>query len=222
MNNDNFQNALQSSFEKECATLNMLDIPMYEVSEKFEKKMSKLISRQRKPYFHLICTAGRRAACIVVAIIVLSASSLTVKAVREAVYDFFMKVFSDHTEVSTVVESDTSVVDKIYEFYEITNLPDGFELVDSSITDTNCYYKYRYGDKQIIFTQTINSQFTTYLDNENGDIEKFTGDDGTEYVIREAANDFIVIWSNEKYTFKISSNLDKELIFNLCKSTKAK
>lgn len=71
-----------------------------EFSEKFERKMDKLIRRRNKPYFNLICTGGRRAACIVAAIIILSASSLSVEAVREAVNDFFMSIFGDHTAVS--------------------------------------------------------------------------------------------------------------------------
>ena len=76
-----------------------------EFSEKFERKMDKLIRRRNKPYFNLICTGGRRAACIAAVVIILSASSLSVEAVREAVHDFFMSIFEDHTAVS--VNSDT-------------------------------------------------------------------------------------------------------------------
>ena len=67
--------------------------------------MDKLIRRRNKPYFNLICTGGRRAACIAAVVIILSASSLSVEAVREAVHDFFMSIFEDHTAVS--VNSDT-------------------------------------------------------------------------------------------------------------------
>lgn len=57
-----------------------------ELSKKFERKMDKLIRRRNKPYFNLICTGGRRAACIAAVIIILSASSLSVEAVREVVH----------------------------------------------------------------------------------------------------------------------------------------
>lgn len=77
-----------------------------EFSEKFERKMDKLIRRRNKPYFNLICTGGRRAACIVAAIIILSASSLSVEAVREVVHDFFMSIFGDHTAVSVSINTE--------------------------------------------------------------------------------------------------------------------
>lgn len=101
-----------------------------EFSEKFERKMDKLIRRRNKPYFNLICTGGRRAACIVAAIIILSASSLSVEAVREAVNDFFMSIFGDHTAVSVNNATEKDYPATIKEEYAISNLPDGFELSD--------------------------------------------------------------------------------------------
>ena len=73
----------------------------HEFSDKHNKKMKKLIKRQSRPYFNLISTAGRRVACVVVAMIVLSASALSVEAVRNAVYDFIIKIFSNHSVVTT-------------------------------------------------------------------------------------------------------------------------
>lgn len=69
----------------------------HEFSDKHNKKMKKLIIRQSRPYFKLISTAGRRAACVIVATVVLSASALSVDAVRGAVYDFVMENFADHS-----------------------------------------------------------------------------------------------------------------------------
>ena len=80
-----------------------------EFSEKFERKMDKLIRRRNKPYFNLICTGGRRAACIAAVIIILSASSLSVEAVREVVHDFFMSIFGDHTAVSVSINTEKDI-----------------------------------------------------------------------------------------------------------------
>ena len=101
-----------------------------EFSEKFERKMDKLIRRRNKPYFNLICTGGRRAACIAAVVIILSASSLSVEAVREAVHDFFMSIFEDHTAVSVNSDTEKDYQATIEEEYAISNLPDGFELSD--------------------------------------------------------------------------------------------
>ena len=101
-----------------------------EFSKKFERKMDKLIRRRNKPYFNLICTGGRRAACIAAVVIILSASSLSVEAVREAVHDFFMSIFEDHTAVSVNSDTEKDYPATIEEEYAISNLPDGFELSD--------------------------------------------------------------------------------------------
>lgn len=89
------ENVFNERFESDMEEFR--STPPHVFSEKHNKKMAKLIKRQRKPYFKLICTTGRRVACIVVLMLVVFASSLTVKAVREAVYDFIMSIFSDHT-----------------------------------------------------------------------------------------------------------------------------
>ena len=70
-------------------------------SKKHIKKMTRMIRDQKKPYFKLICTSGRRAACIIITIIALSASALSVRAIREAIFDFITKNFSDHTVITT-------------------------------------------------------------------------------------------------------------------------
>ena len=73
----------------------------HEFSDKFNRKMKKLIARQKKQYFRFVSTAGRRAACIILAVVVISASALSVEAVRNAVYDFIIKIFSNHSVVTT-------------------------------------------------------------------------------------------------------------------------
>ena len=90
----------------------------HEFSDKHNKKMKKLIKRQSRPYFNLISTAGRRVACVIVAMIVLSASALSVEAVRNAVYDFIIKIFSNHSVVTIESGTDdgypTSIEEKYY------------------------------------------------------------------------------------------------------------
>lgn len=126
-----------------------------EFSEKFERKMDKLIRRRNKPYFNLICTGGRRAACIVAAIIILSASSLSVEAVREAVNDFFMSIFGDHTAVSVNNATEKDYPATIKEEYAISNLPDGFELSDYNRDSGTIFAAYFNGDKYIFFEQSF-------------------------------------------------------------------
>ncbi len=193
-----------------------------EFSEKFERKMDKLIRRRNKPYFNLICTGGRLAACIVAAIIILSASSLSVEAVREAVNDFFLSIFGDHTAVSVNNATEKDYPATIKEEYAISNLPDGFELSDYNRDSGTIFAAYFNGDKYIFFEQFVHDSYSGYFDNEHSELEYYTDESGQEYLIQSTNHDFCIMWDNGRYILQIKSNMNKDDVLELCKSTKLK
>ena len=188
-------------------------------SEKHNKKMAKLIKDQKKPYFTLICTAGRRAACIVAAILILSASALSVKAIREAVFDFIMRIFSDHTVVTTESGTDAGYPETIEEEYYISELPEGFyqtqyvlnnTLLSSSYSDDHGNY--------ILFKQEVKALYETYYDihlNESKIVYN-----NQEYLRIGSDNNTTYIWDNGHYVFEVTSNIDKNELLSICNSTK--
>ncbi|MCR5480576.1 MAG: DUF4367 domain-containing protein [Ruminococcus sp.] len=191
-------------------------------SKKHEKKMTNLIKRQRKPYFNLISSAGRRAACIIVAIVIFSASALSVKAVREAVFKFITNVFSDHNVVNVESDSDSGYPKTIQEEYYISDLPEGFVQSQVDKTDKSFYIVYSYEERYIIFEQHTLSNFKLNIDNEHNHFEEYTDPNGTVYKIATRKDITVIIWSIEDYVFSVESNLNKECTLNLCKSTKLK
>lgn len=193
-----------------------------EFSEKFERKMDKLIRRRNKPYFNLICTGGRRAACIAAVVIILSASSLSVEAVREAVHDFFMSIFEDHTAVSVNSDTEKDYQATIEEEYAISNLPDGFELSDYNRDSGTIFAAYFYGDKYIFFEQFVHDSYLVNFDNEHSELEYYTDESGQEYLIQSTNHDFCIMRDNGRYILQIKSNMNKDDVLELCKSTKLK
>lgn len=193
-----------------------------EFSGKFERKMDKLIKRRNKPYFKLICTGGRRAACIIIAIIILSVSSLSVGAVREAIHDFIMNIFGNHTTVSVNSDSERDYPTTIEEEYEISNLPDGFELSDYNRDKGTLFSAYFNEDKYIFFEQFVHDSYSGYFDNEHSEIEYYDDESGQEYLIQNTGHDYCISWDNGNYILQIISNLDKNDILSLCESTKLK
>lgn len=227
MDKSEFMTALEKSFENDCNQLANLDIPYYqnipnfEVSKKFQKKMSKLIERQRKPYFVLISTAGRRVASIIIIILVmLAASSLSVKSVRKTIKSFFVESNSDWVKVYTPPYHTT-----IKDVYEIENIPDGFELYQSNGNELHVFKEYRNNDtdKFIIFSQH-SLPFRMSMDNEYSTIKGYTDENGQEYIIQEGKEVYYVFisWNNGDYVFYIYSNLDKNTVLDLCRHTKKK
>ncbi len=193
----------------------------YKFSDKFKRKINKLIKRREKPYFKLICTTGRRIVCTATAVIIILASSLSVEAIREAVHDFLMNIFKGHTAVSVrgTMEDYPAFIE---EEYEIANLPDGFELVDYYADDMSIFAMYANNDKYIFFQQMAYDKFKENFDNEHSNIECYTDLLGNEFLIQDTKHNCCVVYNNGRYIIQITSNLDKYEVVSLCKDTKIK
>ena len=191
----------------------------HEFSDKFNRKMKKLIARQKKQYFRFVSTAGRRAACVIVATVVLSVSALSVDAVRGAVYDFVMENFADHSVIATESGTDDGYPTSIEEKYYISKLPAGFEQTQYIETDDSVSILYSNGKKSIFFDQNVKRNHKEYIDNERTSFTKIEID-GQEYLLFESDTDVTCIWDNGRYILGIFSDLDKESVIDLCKSTK--
>ena len=189
---------------------------------KHNREMAKLIKRQRRPYFKLISTAGRRAACIIVAFIVMSASALSVKAIREAFFDFITSIFSDHNVVTTESGTDKGYPTNIEEEYYISELPDGFEEMDKGKTDNSIDISYFRNDEYVFFTQYTKTAYEQTYDNERSEFNEYMDSDGKQYMVITNKSGITYIWDNGRYIFEVTSNLDKEYVLKLCKSTKLK
>ena len=221
-----FQKALGEVFESELNEFLAgvdLDQP-HTFSDKFNRKMDKLIKRREKSYYTLISTAGRRVACIILILVMLSASSLTVKAVRDAVYDFIMRIFGDHTEV--IVENDISndYPKTIEDEYYISELPEGFELTEENKSKYKYFALYSNGQNYIMFYQYTMGYYNNNYNNERSDFEKSIDSESVDYIFHYAIVDdsYTIIWKNNLYVFEIHSNLDRSDIIKLYNSTKIK
>lgn len=72
MTNDKFKKAISEALCKEYSELIPEHNSNHVFSDSFNKKMDKLIKKQRKPYYKLINTAGKRVACFVVLVLIVS------------------------------------------------------------------------------------------------------------------------------------------------------
>lgn len=95
-------------------------------SSAFEKKMSRLIKRRNKPYFMMINTAGKRAACFIIGIVVASSLAIVnVEALRNAFVDFFMNIFEKFAIVQSIDNDESpQTIENIYEItYDLAATP---------------------------------------------------------------------------------------------------
>ncbi len=219
---DNVGVALQELFDEQTVEL-LQDIDRSEphiFSRRHEKKMQKLFKRQRKPYFKLISTAGRRAACVFAAIVVLSASAMSVKAVRKTFFDFITSVFSDHQVISADTGSNDGYPDTIEEEYRISKLPQGFKQQYHNRTETMVDIPYYCADSRILFSQFTKGSFKIVFTDE-AKTEECVDTDGQKYQVVITEYETVYIWDNGRYVFMVSGDFDKETMLDLCRSVKA-
>ena len=129
-----------------CDELNSLDLSLYEnyeFSKDYLNKKEKLINNQSRIYYPLIKTTGRRIASAIIAAAIMGTTTVAAYApARNAVRNFFLRIFNDHTVVS--VQHDSKDIgdhkSKIEKQYSIT-VPEGFQqaaiLVCDIIQKTN-------------------------------------------------------------------------------------
>lgn len=229
MNNNNFLTALNECFDEDCLKVSSTSYPEYELSKEFQQKMNKLIRQQRKVYYPVIKTTGRRiAAAIIAAVMMGSVTAVAYGPAREAIKEFFMKHFGTHDVVETnyVIENidvNSSYYQKIRieEEYKI-DVPDGFELEEYHSDDNLINCRYSNGKEFIDFDQYPAGIYSASIDNERSKSYNYTDDEGNKYLVYEWNKSRLFIWNNGEYVFEISSNLDKNDIVDLCKSTKLK
>ena len=226
---NNFLTALNECFDEDCLKVSSTSYPEYELSKEFQQRMNKLIRQQRKVYYPVIKTTGRRiAAAIIAAVMMGSVTAVAYGPAREAIKDFFMKHFGTHDVVETnyVIENidiNSSYYTKIRieEEYEIA-VPDGFELEEYYNDDCSINCRYSNGKDFIDFEQIPAGIYSESIDNERSKSYNYTDDEGNKYLVYEWNKSKLFIWNNGEYVFEISSNLDKNDIVDLCKSTKLK
>ncbi len=191
----------------------------HEFSPRFEKKMQKLIRRERRFYFPLVKTPVRRLVTIVITVIVaLSVLTMSVGAFRNAFFHFLTEVFSTHTTVMSAETASTPT--DFRDVYEPVEIPDGYELVqksDPSMETAYLFLCYTKDDRYIIFRQWLKSEYDIDINTEQNEAEPIEIN-GFEGFILIMGEDMIVTWDNGDYIFEATSNIGKNALILLVKS----
>ena len=199
-----------------CDELNRLDLSLYEnyeFSKDYLNKKEKLIKNQSRIYYPLIKTTGRRIASAIIAAAIMGTTTVAAYApARNAVRNFFLRIFNDHTVVS--VQHDSKDIgdhkSKIEKQYSIT-VPEGFVLDES---ESLRYYSENKSES-IYFDQYTADSYSSYYDNERGHF-KFSSDKfGNEFMIY-TNDDFInILWDNGEYIFSLSGEISESEIMDI-------
>lgn len=185
-------------------------------TEAFEGKMQKLISQQKKGYYYLINTVGKRVAVVVLTIILaITSTTLGVRALRKAVINFITETFEKFTTVSTdSTDVDPEIMVKLSPQY----IPEGY--LQESVIDDSCLYSITYNNKTnnpIVYTQRIQSGTTLNADTEGIEFEKIriNAFEGIAY----NKNGFnTVIFADSDYFYSVMGNVSLQELIQMAES----
>lgn len=217
MENNNFKKAIAEALIPEYETA----VPIIEThtfSPRFENNMEKLIGRRNKPYYMLINTAGKRAAGIIIGVIIASAATIiSVDALREGFIDFFTRIFSNNSIVRA--ENTAGAPEKIEDIYEITYDLSGY-TVDYEFYDKifGIDKTYKKGDIIIHYSQSVKSLFDTSYNTEGAELSAvdINGFEAVYYCDRY--NYHHLIWDNGDYIISLGSNIGKNELIEIAES----
>lgn len=172
----------------------------FEFSERFNKRMTKLINSQKKAYYKLINTAAKRVAIIFVLILTMFTAAFSVKAIREPIIKFVKQIYETFIHYS--VEGET--IDKITEEYSLTYVPEGFNQIDIVQNDhlITTTYENSFEDRIVFSQMTTETYLGYFLDNETGEVHSEVVN-GINVEWKKWYDNITVLWTNEGYVFSI-------------------
>ena len=197
------------------------NIPDHVFSERFEKKMNKLIRREATHPWAVRHTLAKNLIAAAIVILLLFALCMSVSAIRNAIFNFFRLHFEDHDKIVFEISEER---DYIETEYVITEVPDGFSLMQE--TKEKHFVRMIFENENgefITFKQSIpNQDDYTAIDNERKDAEEIEIDGHGVYAASED-NHIIFAWDQDGYIFWLevrSKNINLAKMIDIFRSVK--
>ncbi|SEK70651.1 protein of unknown function [Ruminococcus sp. YRD2003] len=223
---DKLKTAIQEVVESETDSfLAQLDEAPHEFRRSYEDSARRLIRRRKKSYYPLISSVGRRVITVIAAASVMCGSVLTAASIRDTTYE----IKREGTEYGYRLTVDNDVAkhypETIENEYCLTDIPDGYEKTIYQKGDKKIRTVYQgKSNEYIIFYQYTKSAF--YSDFFYETQEVMTDENDRQYICYTTShmkdNTHTFFWDNDEYIFEVSSKLDKQALFEVCKSVRIK
>lgn len=190
----------------------------HEFTPRFQKKMQRTIRRAKHP---IIYSIPKRAACFIIAAIIIGSTWLTVDAdARTEIFAWIREKYEEFIEYRFVGKPSS---EKEKTDYELTWLPDGYTEIDRLITEDGCTIIYSHDVSLIQFVYSTGADADSlFVGDFNGEVQtiQIGGVIADFYQAQNNSQSSTVVWmSAQKDTlFSITTSLPKDIIIELCKS----
>jgi len=205
-----------------CDEFKSTDISGYEdfeFSDGFDRRMNRLLKSRKKVYYPLIKTTGRKIASLIAAALLMGAVTVAAyEPARNAVRDFIINIFSDHSVVVYADAAEDGQAAKIMHEYSLT-VPEGYVLDENkSVTSDQYIFKYycsQDGTGSLTFSQMMENSYKGYFDNEHTVFKHKEDKDGKEIIVSKTDDDICIIWEYDQYVFELSASMTESEIMDI-------
>lgn len=195
-----FKNAFREAVSYEFRDIPRNDAQIqHEFSPEFERRITKLIQKEKNFFWHFINTASKRAAVIFIVFVMLFTTACSVKAIREPIVRFLTEVYETFTEYFFEGDKTISITEK----YEMSAVPN--EYVEESVFETDTVNTIVYQNTEgstIHFTQAVTDETTIFLDAEKGNSKIITISDYEVHLYSQEGV-LYAMWTHDGYYFEI-------------------
>lgn len=190
---------------REAASYEFRDVPrddsliQHEFSPEFERKIEKLIRKEKTFFWHFVNTASKRVAVIAVVLVMLFTTACSVEAIREPIVRFLIEVYESFTEYT--FEGEKS--DTITKEYKMSIIPEGFTQTDYTEDDTGITTTYENDQGDMIrFAQLVTNDTNLSIDAEKGETT-IVDISGREVYLYQMDNLIYAMWIEETNLLEI-------------------
>ena len=205
------ERAVREAREQELSDLPVDGLPEHRFSRGFEKKMEKLIRKERSAetrkwrFF-----SGRTAAVCAAALVVMSMTVMSVDALRTRLFQMISTEHPEYTAITyeaaagaeDAAEARTASSIENFQPYAPRDIPDGYRLDDKHDSQGGVrYLHYSKGETgSLMFSQHVLGSSTMGVDTENAEVKEIeVGDEKATYILKNDAQ--TIIWDNDFYSF---------------------
>ena len=210
MDNKQLKEAFGLYHQRLSEGIDRAEVEKVTLSEELEQRMEAELHPKKTYYFSFLNTAVKRAACIVAAVLLITAvTTFSVEALREGFLHFVVELFDGGSTVSLPGEPS----DQAPRY--LTRIPEGFRLTSKTENDHTmiCLYEGENRKNFQFSRHPKGTNITVYT--ENADCRNITLTGGNEGILFENCGERFLIFNDGNYMYAVIGNLTEEEIVAL-------
>lgn len=167
-------------------------------SNKYLKNTEKLLNKLSHSYWKYVNTAAKKVAVVIISFIIAFSSLMTVEAFRNSIINFVVTIFDSFSKI----EQTFTIEEKIYSYYSIKHLPDGYEKLLSYQSKATSFQIWVNLKQNQISLNQVPANTSHQFNTEYGELSETIVND-TPCLICKAPTGYFCYWEFDGYRFEL-------------------